>query len=234
MSSKVGERLAYFDAVLFDVDGTLIHSSPGILGTMRYTFEKWGISLPESELKTFFGPPLRRTFGRYISDAEQVEQAVNTYRSYYHEKGQYQCTLFPGVLQMLEQLRDAGVTMCTATSKPVQVVQPMLQRLGLEPYFAMVGGASLDARLDTKEAVVRDVLSQPFMQGKRALMVGDRKDDVQGGLACGLPVAGILYGYGSLQELTEAGTCIPVKDCEELIDLILNGPSGSVTQEVIR
>ncbi len=219
--------------MLFDVDGTLIHSSPGILDTMRYTFENWGISLPESELKTFLGPPLRRTFGRYLHSEEQIEQAVDIYRAYYHEKGQYQCSLFPGVLEMLNQLKEAGVTLCTATSKPVQVVRPMLQRLGLESCFAMVGGASMDARLDTKEAVVRDVLSQPFMQGKRTLMVGDRKDDVKGGLTCGLPVAAILYGYGSFQELTEAGACFPVRDCKELIDLILNGPAEPTTQEVI-
>lgn len=226
--------MAYFDAVLFDVDGTLIHSSPGILQTMRYTFAKWGISVPESELKTFLGPPLRRTFSRYLSDEKQVEQAVDTYRAYYHRIGQYQCELFPDVLHMLQQLKNEGVVMCTATSKPVQVVQPMLRRLGLEPYFAMIGGASMDARLDTKQAVVQDVLCQPFMQGKRALMVGDRKDDVQGGIACGLPVAGILYGYGSLHELTDTGPCIPVKNSKELVELILNGPTESVIQEVIR
>ena len=229
----MGERLAYYDAVLFDVDGTLIHSSPGILNTMRHTFAQLGVQLPESELKKFLGPPLRATFGKYCETQAQVEWAVEAYRSYYHEQGQYQCSLFPGVAQMMQRLREAGVCMCTATSKPVEVVRPMLQRLGLEPYFAMVGGASMDASLDTKTAVVNHVLSQPFLAGRRVLMVGDRQDDIKGANNCGLPAVGILYGYGSRRELLEAGPCTLLNSIEELTDFILNGPGVSVIQEVI-
>lgn len=232
MSGEAGERLAYFDAVLFDVDGTLIHSSPGILDTMEYTFAQMGVHLPQEELKKFLGPPLRETFGRYCKTSKEIESAVLTYREYYRQSGQYQCSLFPGVVSMLNTLRDAGVLLCTATSKPTKVVLPMLERLGIEPLFQMVGGASLDASLDTKEAVVRHVLEQPFMQGRRVLMVGDRRDDVAGAGACGLPTAGVLYGYGGREELETAGAAVLMRTCEELTEYILAGQQPA-TQEVI-
>ena len=224
--------MAYFDAVLFDVDGTLIHSSPGILKTMEYTFGQMGIYPPESELKKYVGPPLRATFGQYCKTEEQIEWAVDTYRNQYHVEGQFLCELFPNVREMLTQLHDAGIVMCTATSKPVKVVEPMLQRLGVHDLFAMIGGATMDASLDTKEKVVRNVIQQPFLAGKRILMVGDRQDDVRGGRACGLPVAGVLYGYGSREELENAGECHLVNTCDELVSYILNGPNVPATQEV--
>ena len=233
MSRKVGEAVAYFDAVLFDVDGTLIHSSPGILSTMEYTFAQMGITLPESELKKFLGPPLRVTFGKYCQTEERIEQAVDTYRSRYAVDGQYQCRLFPGVEEMLRTLKAQGVILCTATSKPVKVVEPMLERLGIAPLFTMIGGASMDASLDTKTAVVNHVLHQPFLAGKRVLMAGDRKDDVKGGRDCGLTTAAVLYGYGSREELELAAPSVLLEDCSALTNFILEGPAGLAKQEVV-
>ena len=148
-----------FDAVLFDVDGTLIHSSPGILATLRGTFERMGVDIAGVDLRKYLGPPLRRSFARHFSTGEE---AVLLYRRLYQEEGQYACGLFPGVREMLAALYERGVCLCTATSKPVQVVRPMLAHLGIERFFTMVGGAALDSSLDTKTAVMQHVLAQPF------------------------------------------------------------------------
>ena len=98
-------------------------------------------------------------------------------------KGSHECAVFPGVLQMLQTLKDAGFLLCTATSKPTKVVTPILEEQGLAQYFDFIGGASMDESRDTKTEVVRYVLSQPALQGKRVLMVGDRNDDMRGAAA---------------------------------------------------
>ena len=113
--------------------------------------------------------------------------------------------------------------LCTATSKPTVVVTPILEEQGLAPYFDFIGGASMDESRDTKTEVVRYVLTQPCVQGKRVLMVGDRNDDMRGAADCGLDAAGALYGYGSREELEMCGAkwiTDTVEDLEAFLDRI--------------
>ena len=124
--------------------------------------------------------------------------------------------------EMLRRLKEAGLVLCTATSKPTRVVTPILEEQGLAEYFDFIGGASMDESRDTKTAVVRYVLAQPMMQGKRVLMVGDRNDDMRGAADCGLDAAGALYGYGSREELEPFHPVILAKDCADLADQILH------------
>ena len=132
--------MLHYDAILFDVDGTLIDSAPGILHTLEEVF----------------------------------------YRESYAVKGSHECAAYPGAAEMLQRLKDAGLILCTATSKPTEVVTPILEEKGLAPFFDFIGGASMDESRDTKTDVVHYVLSQPMLQGKRVLMVGDRNDDMRG------------------------------------------------------
>ena len=115
----------------------------------------------------------------------------------------------------------AGLTLCTATCKPTHVVTPILEEQGLSSYFSFVGGASMDESRDNKTDVIRHVLDQPVMQGKRVLMVGDRCDDMQGARNCGLDAAAVLYGYGSREEVTPFAPVFMAADCKELTEWIL-------------
>ena len=124
-------------------------------------------------------------------------------------------------LATLRRLKDAGFTLCTATCKPTEVVTPILEEQGIAGYFAFVGGASMDESRDTKTDVIRHVLRQPALQGKRVLMVGDRSDDMQGAANCGLDAAGVLYGYGSREELEPFHPKLLVESCKELTDKLL-------------
>ena len=169
--------MQHYDVILFDVDGTLIDSAPGILNTL--------------------------------------------YRESYREKGSHEGTAYPGAAEMLRRLKEAGFVLCTATSKPTVVVTPILEEQGLAPYFDFIGGASMDESRDTKTEVVRYVLTQPCVQGKRVLMVGDRNDDMRGAADCGLDAAGALYGYGSREELEPFGPVLLAESCEELTDKLL-------------
>lgn len=214
-----------YDAVLFDVDGTLLDSAPGILHTLEEVFRQMGVDTTGLDLRRYLGPPLRRTFGEHFSTEEQIEQATRLYRASYKVKGSHECAPYPGAAQMLRRLREAGLLLCTATSKPTRVVEPILEEQGLTPLFDFIAGASLDKSRDTKTDVIRYVLAQPMMQGKRVLMVGDRHDDLRGAADCGLDAAAVLYGYGSRAELEPFAPVFYAADCNELADFLL-GSAG--------
>lgn len=124
---------------------------------------------------------------------------------------------------MLQRLKAAGLILCTATSKPTQVVTPILKEKDLADYFDFIGGASMDESRDTKTDVVRYVLAQPMLQGKRVLMVGDRGDDMRGAADCGLDAAGALYGYGSREELEPFHPVLLAESCADLAAQLLDG-----------
>ena len=215
-----------YDAILFDVDGTLIDSAPGIIHTLQATFAGMGVDVSDVDLHCYVGPPLRRTFGEYFAEDRQIEQATELYRKFYKDGGSHECVLYPGVETMLQTLRSVGLALYTATSKPIQVVTPILEEQGIAPYFTYIGGASMDRSRDTKTAGMQHVLQRPELKGKRVLMVGDRQDDMQGAVDCGLPAAGVLYGYGSMQELQPFSPVVYANSCEELTDYILNDTNG--------
>ena len=213
--------MLHYDAILFDVDGTLIDSAPGILNTLEEVFTAMGVTVPRSDLLRYIGPPLRKSFGEHFDDPAKIQEAVERYRVSYKIKGSHEGLVYPGVPQMLQRLRQAGLTLCTATCKPVQVVTPILQEKGLAPWFDFIGGASMNESQDTKTDVIRYVLSQPVMQGKRVLMVGDRSDDMIGAANCGLDVVAVSYGYGSPAELAPFEPNFTAADCPALTDWIL-------------
>ena len=123
---------------------------------------------------------------------------------------------------MLQRLKDAGLILCTATSKPTEVGTPILEEKGLAPFFDFIGGAAMDESRDTKTEVVRYVLEQPCAKGKRVLMVGDRNDDMRGAADCGLDAAGALYGYGSREELEPFHPVFLAESCAALADALVN------------
>lgn len=210
-----------YDAVLFDVDGTLIHSRPGIENSFAYAFAEMGLDPAQIDLSRYLGPPLRWSFGQHFSDEADVERAVEIYRDRYARLGMHECSLFPGVRQLLERLRAAGVRLATATSKPREVVLPILEEQDILRYFDLVGGASMDKSVDTKTAVICQDLTDPNFSTGRVLMVGDRRDDMQGAADCGLPAAAVLYGYGSREELEAWNPVYLAPDCAALADFIL-------------
>ena len=159
-----------YDAILFDVDGTLIDSAPGIINTLKEVFSKMGVDTTNVNLRRYLGPPLRKSFGEHFTDPALIEKATDLYRDSYAVKGSHECAAYPGAAEMLQRLKDAGLVLCTATSKPTQVVTPILEEKGLAGYFDFIGGASMDESRDTKTDVVRHVLAQPMMQGRRVLM----------------------------------------------------------------
>ena len=209
--------------VFFDLDGTLTDSMPGITKGVQYALKHYGIHVDDlSVLKPFVGPPLFDSFKRYYNFSDKdANDAIYVFREYYDVKGWMDNAPFDGVEDMLKTLKEAGLELYVATSKPEETAKKVLEYFQLTEYFKFIGGASMDESRDNKTDVIRHVLAQPVMQGKRVLMVGDRRDDMQGAVNCGLDAAAVLYGYGGREEVAPFAPVFMAADCKELTDWAL-------------
>ncbi len=209
-----------YDAVLFDLDGTLVDTEKGIVRTFLHTFRVMGRPMEEADIHRYLGPPLRNSFGEHFQ-GELVERAVDEFRAFYEQHGLEGVAPFAGVPQMLEELRRAGFVLAVATSKALPVARRVLDHFALTQWFDVVGGASLDDNLDTKTAVMRHVLSQPALRGRRAVMVGDRASDMEGAANCGLDAVGAAYGYAVPGELESFSPVFLAESAQELSTWLL-------------
>ena len=211
------------DIVLFDLDGTLTDAAPGIINCLKFTLDDLGIEHPDdATLRTFLGPPLDITFREYFGlTPERSRAAIATYRERYHDLGELENAVYPGIPELLAALCDAGVTLAVSTSKPTVSATRILEHFELAPYFAFIGGATLDTSRDAKALVIAHTLEELARQGvevtsARTTMVGDREHDVHGAAEFGIPTVGVLWGYGSHEELERAGAAAIVATPGEL------------------
>ena len=210
-----------FDAVLFDLDGTLTDPAEGITNSVAYARERFGIYVEDhTTLLPFIGPPLKESFMRFygLSDADG-ERAVEIYREYFKPKGMFENQGYPGVPEMLERLKNAGLRLCIASSKPEVFVRQILEHFDLAKYFDAVCGSELDGRRTDKAEVIAETLRR--CPAERPVMVGHRRHDVDGAKKNGLPCAGVLFGYGGREELTLAGADFLAADVAELTEWLL-------------
>ena len=195
-----------YDFILFDLDGTLTDSAEGIVNSVVYALERKGIPYASKrELRRFVGPPLQASFREYCGfSEEEAKEAVRIFREYFTEKGIYENTVYEGVPEMLQALYEFGFTLAVATSKPEAFAKQILERFDLAKYFTVIAGASMDGT--DKPTVIRQTLSRLHTEpSSRVLMVGDREHDIFGAKEVGVSSLGVLYGYGSEEELKEAG-----------------------------
>ena len=208
-----------YQTILFDLDGTLIDSSLGITNSVAYALEKMGLPVPErEELLPFIGPPLQESFQRYFHlSEEQSQQAVTFYREYFAEKGIIENTLYPEVCDTLKYLKQSGKQLLLATSKPEQFARIILNHFQLTDYFTEIAGASLDGKLSTKGDVIALALERiGITDTSSCLMVGDRKHDILGAKTHQMASAGVLYGFGSRKELSQAGATFIIDTLADL------------------
>lgn len=200
------------DLVLLDLDGTLTDAGPGIVNCIRYALDDMGVDHPDdATMRTFLGPPLADTFGRHFGMTDdQVAYAIDKYRERYHDVGLFENAVYDGIPDLLQQLTDAGVVLAVATSKPTYSATRILEHFELDQYLAFIGGADLAGVRHDKAAVIDHTLEELNALGRRAasarmVMVGDREHDVYGARAHGIDTIGVLWGYGSEEELRGAG-----------------------------
>jgi phosphoglycolate phosphatase len=193
--------------VLFDLDGTLSDSAPGILGSLRYAFAANGLEpLDAHTERDILGPPFYESLPPLIGGEERLPAVIDAYRRHYGDGGMFDTSAYAGVRDVAEYLHGAGVTLAVATSKPESYAIPIVEHLGLTRFFATIGGDELDGSLRTKALVIEKVLGRLGVEPSAdVVMVGDRAHDVIGARAHGLRCIGAGWGYGMPGELEKAG-----------------------------
>ena len=207
-------------SIFFDLDGTLTDSGEGIFNCAELSLKHFGLPIPSrQEMRVFVGPPLRETFAKFGVPADGIETALEVYRSRYNTIGLFENTPYPGIREMLEQLKADGHRLFVATSKPETMAVRILDRFELSEYFEIICGATFDKSRDCKEAVIAYLLEQTGSK-ENAIMVGDTAYDVIGAAAHGIPTIGVAWGYGKVEDMRDAGAMTIAGNVDELYALL--------------
>jgi phosphoglycolate phosphatase len=214
--------------VLFDLDGTLVDSEPGIRASHHHTLATFGLEADDATVRRWIGAVLREALLGLGIPEGHLEEAVAAYRCHYAATGIYQSRLYDGVVEMLRALATSGATLCVATSKLTTSADQVLEHSGISSYFKFVAGSTPDRSREGKEAIIAHVLD---LLGRRALgvvsMVGDTKWDVRGAVRNGARPIGVTWGYGTEAELRAAGAEVIVAGPAELTAIFR--PRGATT-----
>ncbi len=214
-----------FKYILFDLDGTITDSAPGITDSVKYALNKLNEPIPPYEtLKKFIGPPLSYGFMNFCGlSKEKADLAVEYYREYYRVGGMLNCEVYEGVEDMLTELYNSGKKIVLATSKPEEFAIKILEHFELNKYFHTMAGATFDSSRASKSAVIEYALNKSGITDKNnAIMVGDRHHDIEGAAINGIKSVGVLYGFGDRLELESAGADYIAETADELTKLLLN------------
>ena len=211
--------------LLFDLDGTLTDPGEGITNSVAYALRHYGIEVEDrSTLYPFIGPPLTESFMKYFSFSdEQATEAVEIYREYFAVKGLFENRPYDGIEKMLKTLQDHGHTLIVASSKPEIFVRQILDHFDLSRYFLFAAGSLLNhTRIDKHDVIEYAISSCDLTDRSHMIMVGDRHHDIRGAQKSGIPSVGVTYGYGSREELTEAGADYVTDSVSELSNLLIS------------
>jgi phosphoglycolate phosphatase len=195
-------------SVLLDLDGTLIDSCPGILGSCMAALRALGHEPDDSlDIRRFIGPPLEDILQALLQSYgdDRVDDAVIAYRRHYGDSGYLGSVPYPGIGKALEQMKRAGLRVYLATSKRAVFASRILDHLAFTVYFDGIHGSVPGGTLDHKPELLAHIISQHDLSPSHCLMVGDRRHDIAGAHAVGMHGLGVLWGYGSRDELETAG-----------------------------
>ena len=212
-----------FTTVLFDLDGTLSDPFEGLSKSIRETMTRMGLPVPSDEaLRHAVGPPPRESFAALLqtTDKEKIETAIRYYRERYATVGLFENHVYPGIPKMLEQLRAANLRLFITTSKVNLYARRILDHFRLSQFFAGIYGSEADGRFERKPDLMRHLIEDEGLDPASTAMVGDRSHDVEAARANGVFSVGVLWGFGSREELEDAGVNTLVSSVEDLVPLL--------------
>ena len=211
-----------YDAVVFDLDGTLFDAEEGIVSSVVKAMKEMGLEIPQgAQLRQVVGPPLRYSFHDLLNvPSERLDEAADRYAHIFRSEGMYRYSVYPGIRTMLRVLKENGIYVALASSKPRDLCEHILRHYGLRHFFdRVIGETDSHAKLGKPE-MIRRALPEHYW---RAAMVGDRLYDMEGAKAAGVDGVGAVYGCGSVEELQNAGATLLVNDADELRELLCPG-----------
>jgi phosphoglycolate phosphatase len=192
--------------VLFDLDGTLTDPRDGIVACIKHGLASLGEPSPsDMELERYIGPPLHETFTKLLRGDGRVDAAVKAYRERFSAVGMFENVVYPGIPEVLESLGARGAELYVATSKPQVFAERILDHYGLSRHFKAVFGSELNGARSNKGELIGHLLMVAGLSAADTVMVGDREHDVHGARRNGVSAVGVLWGYGSREELAAAG-----------------------------
>lgn len=215
--------------LLFDLDGTLTDPYPGVARSILYALDKLGRPLPpEDSLGWCIGPPLKTSFTRLLDAKEDglAEKAVKFYRERFGTIGLYENEVYEGIPQALEILNEEGHILYVATSKPTVYAKRIVGHFGLGQYFRTVYGSELDGTRSDKTSLIAHILLNESIDVFETIMIGDRKHDMIGAKGNGVDGVGVLWGYGTRNELETSGAKTCVKHPGYLISAVGDNGAG--------
>ena len=200
-----------YDYILFDLDGTLSDTSEGVTKGVQIALREFGIEEDRSNLRKFIGPPLQYSFGNYYGfEGEKLDRVIAIFREYYMGGGMFENTPYEGLHELLDRIHADGKVLAVATSKLETAAVEVLTRNGLARHFDMICGATADGKRISKTDVLEEFFRRAGNPDKsRVVLIGDTKFDAKGAIDLGIDCIGVLYGFGTREELEECGvTCI--------------------------
>ena len=212
-----------YSTILFDLDGTLTDSSPGIINSIIYALKKYDINVYDMTLlRKFLGPPLHESFEKFFGfDKEKSLQAVKYYREYFSTEGLLENEVYCDITDLLQNLKENGKTLIVATSKPQPFTDRIMEHFDLEKFFDFIAGSNMDTTRSKKAEVIEYALSECNIIDKSSvIMGGDRAEDMIGAQTVGIDSIGVEYGYGTFDELKNAGATYVVKDVKSLKEFL--------------
>ena len=218
---------------LFDLDGTLTDPKAGITRSIQYALDKLGQPVPDADALTWMiGPPLIASFAKLLGGPGDAQEALRLYRERFAVTGLFENEVYAGIPAVLQDLRDRGARLFVATSKPHVYARRILDHFELSRFFSGIYGSELDNRNADKRDLIRHILDQERFDPAGAVMIGDREHDAIGAKANGLAAIGATWGYGSRQELLDAGVACLVDAPQGLVEPILTLTRTTPHQDV--
>lgn len=211
-------------SIAFDLDGTLVDPQEGIVACFEYALERLDVESPDHEtLAKFIGPSLPTAFRTLLNtdDQQLIDKAVSIYRERFAVSGIFENNVYPGISEALDALRASGLQLYVATSKPTNYARKILTQCGIATYFRQIYGSEMDGTRADKDELIAHLLKNERLKGEQLVVVGDRKHDIAGAHAHGARAVGVLWGYGTFEELDEAGADLYCRTPGDLAGLLV-------------
>lgn len=212
-----------YNAVIFDFDGTICNTGEGVLKSVKYALDYYGVEAPEwEELTQFIGPPLLVSFQEYyhqsVSDADKL---VKKFRERYTNVGVYESKLYDGIEKLLINLKNDGIKIGIASSKPQTYIEILLDKFNVSKYFDSVCGTSFDADCESKQSIMSRCLKELGADAKQTVVVGDTYFDIEGAKANFMDTISVMWGFGSKFEFIEYGAKYIIEKPEDVESIVL-------------
>ncbi len=216
-------KVCKYDAVLFDLDGTVSESHPGIIGSAKKALAEYGWEMPaDFDYTKFIGPPICEALMTYAGMEEcQAEVCMQIYRKYYRAGEIWNTALYPGMRALMEHLVEAGAKVCIATSKPQPMADQVVDFLGIRDLIFCNAGADSSDKQSDKPGLITRCMEETGASREKTVMIGDTRYDAGGAQTMNVDFIGVLYGYGSREEMEARGASVFAETTADLEALLL-------------